>query len=195
MNYANILCFDLTQISVCVCVFSEATGVLQVRALKDFWNLHDPTALTIRAGDVITVQNDCIKPLHTQCVCAFLKYYTKALCSLPVYSTNISEAVSLELRPDFSLSFSFHEFFLFIALVFWGRWRYIHKCLFVTSNQHTFLNSIVSQEIVGISRVIYWRVQMYFMSWMFWLLFCCRACSYYMLYACLLRVGGWSYVI
>uniref|UniRef100_A0A671KA58 CASK interacting protein 2 n=1 Tax=Sinocyclocheilus anshuiensis TaxID=1608454 RepID=A0A671KA58_9TELE len=33
----------------------EATGVLQVRALKDFWNLHDPTALTIRAGDVVTV--------------------------------------------------------------------------------------------------------------------------------------------
>ncbi|XP_051571575.1 caskin-2-like isoform X5 [Myxocyprinus asiaticus] len=33
----------------------DATGVLQVRALKDFWNLHDPTALTIRAGDVITV--------------------------------------------------------------------------------------------------------------------------------------------
>ncbi|XP_058625932.1 caskin-2 isoform X2 [Onychostoma macrolepis] len=33
----------------------EATGVLQVRALKDFWNLHDPTTLTIRAGDVITV--------------------------------------------------------------------------------------------------------------------------------------------
>ncbi|XP_051570272.1 caskin-2-like [Myxocyprinus asiaticus] len=33
----------------------DATGVLQVRALKDFWILHDPTALTIRAGDVITV--------------------------------------------------------------------------------------------------------------------------------------------
>ncbi|TRY56129.1 hypothetical protein DNTS_015254, partial [Danionella cerebrum] len=33
----------------------EATGVLQVRALKDFWNLHDPTVLTIRAGDLITV--------------------------------------------------------------------------------------------------------------------------------------------
>ncbi|KAM9779901.1 LOW QUALITY PROTEIN: caskin-2 [Neosynchiropus ocellatus] len=33
----------------------EATGVLQVRALKDFWNLHDPTALNVRAGDVITV--------------------------------------------------------------------------------------------------------------------------------------------
>ncbi|XP_034062647.1 caskin-2-like isoform X2 [Gymnodraco acuticeps] len=32
----------------------DATGVLQVRALKDFWNLHDPTALNIRAGDVIT---------------------------------------------------------------------------------------------------------------------------------------------
>ncbi|XP_077413466.1 caskin-2 isoform X2 [Vanacampus margaritifer] len=33
----------------------DATGVLQVRALKDLWNLHDPTALNIRAGDVITV--------------------------------------------------------------------------------------------------------------------------------------------
>ncbi|XP_068605818.1 LOW QUALITY PROTEIN: major vault protein [Brachionichthys hirsutus] len=33
----------------------DATGVLQVRALKDCWNLHDPTALNIRAGDVITV--------------------------------------------------------------------------------------------------------------------------------------------
>ncbi|XP_034394753.1 caskin-2-like isoform X2 [Cyclopterus lumpus] len=31
----------------------DATGVLQVRALKDYWNLHDPTALNIRAGDVI----------------------------------------------------------------------------------------------------------------------------------------------
>ncbi|XP_037113242.1 caskin-2 [Syngnathus acus] len=33
----------------------DATGVLQVRALKDLWNLHDPTALNVRAGDVITV--------------------------------------------------------------------------------------------------------------------------------------------
>ncbi|KAM6957122.1 caskin-2 [Aplochiton taeniatus] len=33
----------------------EATGVLQVRALKDYWNIHDPTALNIRAGDVIMV--------------------------------------------------------------------------------------------------------------------------------------------
>ncbi|XP_075418331.1 caskin-2 isoform X2 [Tenrec ecaudatus] len=33
----------------------EASGVLKVRALKDFWNLHDPTALNVRAGDVITV--------------------------------------------------------------------------------------------------------------------------------------------
>ncbi|XP_063328626.1 caskin-2-like isoform X2 [Pelmatolapia mariae] len=33
----------------------DATGVLQVRALKDYWNLHDPTALNIRAGDLITV--------------------------------------------------------------------------------------------------------------------------------------------
>lgn len=34
---------------------SDATGFLQVRALKDYWNVHDPTALNIRAGDVITV--------------------------------------------------------------------------------------------------------------------------------------------
>ncbi|OXB56246.1 hypothetical protein ASZ78_006429 [Callipepla squamata] len=33
----------------------EASGILKVRALKDFWNLHDPTALNVRAGDVITV--------------------------------------------------------------------------------------------------------------------------------------------
>lgn len=33
----------------------EALGAMQVRALKDHWNLHDPTALNIRAGDVITV--------------------------------------------------------------------------------------------------------------------------------------------
>nr|XP_046159614.1 caskin-2-like isoform X3 [Oncorhynchus gorbuscha] len=30
-------------------------GVLQVRALKDYWNIHDPTALNIQAGDVIMV--------------------------------------------------------------------------------------------------------------------------------------------
>uniref|UniRef100_A0A3B4WV40 Caskin-2-like n=1 Tax=Seriola lalandi dorsalis TaxID=1841481 RepID=A0A3B4WV40_SERLL len=35
----------------------DATGVLQVRALKDYWNLHDPTALNIRAGDIITLDN------------------------------------------------------------------------------------------------------------------------------------------
>uniref|UniRef100_W5N022 CASK interacting protein 2 n=1 Tax=Lepisosteus oculatus TaxID=7918 RepID=W5N022_LEPOC len=33
----------------------DASGVLQVRALKDYWNLHDPTALNIRAGDIIMV--------------------------------------------------------------------------------------------------------------------------------------------
>lgn len=37
-------------------LLSEASGILKVRALKDFWNLHDPTALNIRAGDVITVR-------------------------------------------------------------------------------------------------------------------------------------------
>ncbi|XP_051968701.1 caskin-2-like isoform X3 [Xyrauchen texanus] len=33
----------------------DASGALQVRALKDYWNLHDPTALNIQAGDVIMV--------------------------------------------------------------------------------------------------------------------------------------------
>ncbi|XP_055510080.1 caskin-2-like isoform X2 [Leucoraja erinacea] len=33
----------------------EASGVLQVRALKDCWNIHDLTSLNIRAGDIITV--------------------------------------------------------------------------------------------------------------------------------------------
>ncbi|KAM9296221.1 caskin-2 [Gastrophryne carolinensis] len=33
----------------------EASGILKVRALKDFWNTHDPTALNVRAGDLITV--------------------------------------------------------------------------------------------------------------------------------------------
>ncbi|XP_027141109.1 caskin-2 isoform X3 [Larimichthys crocea] len=45
----------------------DATGVLQVRALKDYWNLHDPTALNIRAGDVIMVpgaRSDPSRPLQ-----------------------------------------------------------------------------------------------------------------------------------
>ncbi|XP_030631087.1 caskin-2 [Chanos chanos] len=33
----------------------DAGGALQVRAMKDYWNLHDPTALNMRAGDVIMV--------------------------------------------------------------------------------------------------------------------------------------------
>ncbi len=36
-------------------VTSDARVALQVRALKDYWNLHDPTALNIRAGDIIMV--------------------------------------------------------------------------------------------------------------------------------------------
>lgn len=40
-------------------LLSEASGILKVRALKDFWNLHDPTALNIRAGDIITVRPSC----------------------------------------------------------------------------------------------------------------------------------------
>ncbi|XP_044152904.1 caskin-2 isoform X1 [Bufo gargarizans] len=36
-------------------ILREASGILKVRALKDFWNAHDPTALNIRAGDLITV--------------------------------------------------------------------------------------------------------------------------------------------
>lgn len=38
-------------------ILLEASGILKVRALKDFWNLHDPTALNVRAGDVITVRD------------------------------------------------------------------------------------------------------------------------------------------
>ncbi|XP_048847103.1 caskin-2-like isoform X2 [Brienomyrus brachyistius] len=33
----------------------DASGVMQVRALKDHCDLHDPTALNVRAGDIITV--------------------------------------------------------------------------------------------------------------------------------------------
>ncbi|XP_017289445.1 caskin-2 isoform X2 [Kryptolebias marmoratus] len=33
----------------------EASCSLQVRAVKDYWNLHDPTALNLRAGDLIMV--------------------------------------------------------------------------------------------------------------------------------------------
>ncbi|KAK0140883.1 Caskin-1 [Merluccius polli] len=33
----------------------EASGFLQVRAVKDYWNLHDPTALNLRAGDLVLV--------------------------------------------------------------------------------------------------------------------------------------------
>lgn len=41
--------------AVCVCVSAEASCSLQVRAVKDYWNLHDPTALNLRAGDVVMV--------------------------------------------------------------------------------------------------------------------------------------------
>ncbi|KAB1265293.1 Caskin-2 [Camelus dromedarius] len=30
----------------------EASGILKVRALKDFWNIHDPTALNVRAAEL-----------------------------------------------------------------------------------------------------------------------------------------------
>ncbi len=51
------LLFFLNPLIIKVPVYStDATGVLQVRALKDYWNLHDPTALNIRAGDVIMVR-------------------------------------------------------------------------------------------------------------------------------------------
>ncbi|XP_055085746.1 caskin-2 isoform X2 [Periophthalmus magnuspinnatus] len=33
----------------------EASSSLQVRAVKDYWNLHDPTALNLRAGDIVLV--------------------------------------------------------------------------------------------------------------------------------------------
>ncbi|XP_072312096.1 caskin-2-like isoform X2 [Eucyclogobius newberryi] len=33
----------------------EASSSLQVRAVKDYWNLHDPTALNLRAGEIVMV--------------------------------------------------------------------------------------------------------------------------------------------
>uniref|UniRef100_A0A7N8YH82 Caskin-2 n=1 Tax=Mastacembelus armatus TaxID=205130 RepID=A0A7N8YH82_9TELE len=33
----------------------DASSSIQVRAVKDYWNLHDPTALNLRAGDLIMV--------------------------------------------------------------------------------------------------------------------------------------------
>nr|XP_054592382.1 caskin-2 [Nothobranchius furzeri] len=33
----------------------EASGSVQVRALKNYWNLHDPTALSMQAGDLVLV--------------------------------------------------------------------------------------------------------------------------------------------
>lgn len=45
----------------------EASGILKVRALKDFWNLHDPTALNVRAGDVITVRDPHILCKTSNC--------------------------------------------------------------------------------------------------------------------------------
>lgn len=47
------------QMTLVLPLLLEASGILKVRALKDFWNLHDPTALNVRAGDVITVRTQC----------------------------------------------------------------------------------------------------------------------------------------
>ncbi|KAG7264108.1 hypothetical protein CRUP_020785 [Coryphaenoides rupestris] len=37
----------------------EASGALQVRAVKDYWNLHDPEALNLRAGDLVVATLPC----------------------------------------------------------------------------------------------------------------------------------------
>lgn len=60
----------------------EASGILKVRALKDFWNLHDPTALNVRAGDVITVRTQCRRCFETQmiAVTSLGTYWGQALC-------------------------------------------------------------------------------------------------------------------
>lgn len=47
------VCSSLRCVSLCVC--AEASSSLQVRAVKDYWNLQDPTALNFRAGDLIMV--------------------------------------------------------------------------------------------------------------------------------------------
>uniref|UniRef100_A0A8C4ZID9 Uncharacterized protein n=1 Tax=Gadus morhua TaxID=8049 RepID=A0A8C4ZID9_GADMO len=42
----------------------DASGSLQVRAVKDYWNLHDPTALNLRAGDLVVVSVCDIKQMY-----------------------------------------------------------------------------------------------------------------------------------
>ncbi|XP_028843137.1 caskin-2 isoform X3 [Denticeps clupeoides] len=48
----GLIAFKRHTIKLCA---KDASGVLQVRAMKDYWNLHDPTALNVRAGDIIMV--------------------------------------------------------------------------------------------------------------------------------------------
>uniref|UniRef100_A0A673NNW4 Caskin-2-like n=1 Tax=Sinocyclocheilus rhinocerous TaxID=307959 RepID=A0A673NNW4_9TELE len=53
----------------------DASGALQVRALKDYWNLHDPTALNIRAGDIIMVGFSSKHPTISHKRCPILILY------------------------------------------------------------------------------------------------------------------------
>ena len=60
------------QMTPVLILVSEASGILKVRALKDFWNLHDPTALNVRAGDVITVRTRCRHSFENTIGCCHL---------------------------------------------------------------------------------------------------------------------------
>lgn len=50
----------LIELWLFLCVFTEASSSLQVRAVKDYWNQHDPMALNLRSGDVVTVLLFCV---------------------------------------------------------------------------------------------------------------------------------------
>lgn len=40
--------------------FTEASSSLRVRAVKDYWNQHDPSALNLRCGDIVMVLWFCV---------------------------------------------------------------------------------------------------------------------------------------
>lgn len=78
-------------------LLSEASGILKVRALKDFWNLHDPTALNVRAGDVITVRTWCRHPFASTSDCCHLTWapaVDQALCKVFRCTVSLSSSPS-----------------------------------------------------------------------------------------------------
>ncbi len=156
--------FDSTQICVCVCVFRSyrsSSGQSYERLLESSrphgphhtgrWR-HHGTATYMTSLNLL-----CVRVY----VCASLKYYTKPLCPQPVYSISVSEAVSLELRPDFSLfplpwvlfvhCLGFLRALKINSSVYWWTQTNIH---FLTALFHRKLWAENKYSL----RVIYWRV-------------------------------------